>query len=270
MDFTGKVVWITGASSGIGAALAREWASRGAYLVLSGRDEARLAEIAADCGETLILPFDVRDDAALADATAKAIAWKGGVDAAVANAGVSQRSQALKTDMSVYRDIIDIDLTAQIAFTQGLIGHMAERGSGNLLFISSIAGKVGVPMRTAYCAAKFGLAGYGDALRAELSQKGVSVHVIYPGSIATDVSRNALTSDGSKRGRSDKVIDEGIQPNDAAQTMIDAVAAGEREIIVAEGMEQAMGEMRRTPDQLFDQVAAMVAAGYIEKMEAES
>lgn len=270
MDFNGKVVWITGASSGIGAALAREWASRGAHIILSGRDEARLGEVAADCGETLVLPFDVRDDAPLADATAKAIAWKGGVDIAVANAGVSQRSQALKTDMQVYRDIIDIDLAAQIAFTQGLIGHMAERGSGQLLFISSIAGKVGVPMRTAYCAAKFGLAGYADALRAELSNKGVNVHVIYPGSIATNVSRNALTSDGSKRGRSDKVIDQGIRPEDAARTMIDAVANGEREIIVAEGMEQAMGELRRTPDQLFDQVAAMVAAGYIEKMEAES
>lgn len=270
MDFNSKVVWITGASSGIGAALAREWASRGAHVILSGRDEARLGEVAADCGETLVLPFDVRDAAALADATAKALAWKGGVDIAVANAGVSQRSQALNTGMQVYREIIDIDLTAQIAFTQGLIGHMAERGSGNLLFISSIAGKVGVPMRTAYCAAKFGLAGYADALRAELSNKGVNVHVIYPGSIATNVSRNALTSDGSKRGRSDKAIDQGIRPEDAARTMVDAVANGEREIIVAEGMEQAMGELRRTPDQLFDQVAAMVAAGYIEKMEAES
>lgn len=269
MDFNGKVVWITGASSGIGAALAREWASRGAHLVLSGRDEARLAEVARDCGETLLLPFDVRDDAALAEATAKALAWKGHVDVAVANAGVSQRSPALKTDMSVYREIIDIDLTAQIAFTQGLIAHMAERGSGALLFISSIAGKVGVPMRTAYCAAKFGLAGYADALRAELSQKGVSVHVIFPGSIATDVSRNALTADGTKRGRSDKAIEEGIAPADAAKTMVDAVAGGEREIIVAEGMEKAMGEMRRTPDQLFDQIAAMVAAGYIERMEAE-
>jgi len=269
MDFNGKVVWITGASSGIGAALAREWASRGAHLVLSGRDEARLAEVARDCGETLLLPFDVRDDAALAEATAKALAWKGHVDVAVANAGVSQRSPALKTDMSVYREIIDIDLTAQIAFTQGLIAHMAERGSGALLFISSIAGKVGVPMRTAYCAAKFGLAGYADALRAELSQKGVSVHVIFPGSIATDVSRNALTADGTKRGRSDKAIEEGIAPADAAKTMVDAVAGGEREIIVAEGMEKAMGEMRRTPDQLFDQIAAMVASGYIERMEAE-
>ncbi|WP_299191805.1 SDR family NAD(P)-dependent oxidoreductase [uncultured Erythrobacter sp.] len=268
MDYAGKVVWITGASSGIGAALARDVARRGAHVVLSGRDETRLAEVAADCGETLILPFDVRDDDALADATAKATAWEGGVDIAFANAGVSQRSRALKTDMKVYRDIIDIDLTAQIAFSQSLIGHMAERGSGALAFISSIAGKVGVPMRTAYCAVKFGLAGYGDALRAELSQSGVSVHVIYPGSVATDVARNALVGDGSKRGSSDKVIDEGIPAPDAAKIMLDGMANGEREIIVAQGVEAGMGELRRTPEELLDQVAGMVAAGYMEKIEA--
>ncbi|WP_298337301.1 SDR family NAD(P)-dependent oxidoreductase [uncultured Erythrobacter sp.] len=267
MDFNGKTAWITGASSGIGAALVRDLGSRGAHVILSGRDEARLAKVAADCGESLILPFDVRDEDALADATAKAIAWKGGVDLAVANAGISQRSRALKTDMQVYRDIIDIDLTSQIAFSQSLIGHMAERGSGALAFISSIAGKVGVPMRTAYCAVKFGLAGYGDALRGELSQSGVGVHMIYPGSVATNVSRNALTADGSKRGVSDKVIDEGIPASDAAKTMLDGIAKGEREIIVAEGMELQMGEARRTPEALFDQVAGMVAAGYMERME---
>lgn len=270
MNYAGQVVWVTGASSGIGAALAREWARRGALVILSGRDEARLNEVADDCGEALILPFDVRDEAALADAVERAIAWQGHVDVAIANAGVSQRSQALKTDVQVYREIIEIDLVAQIAFAQALIGHMAARGSGALAFISSIAGKVGVPMRTAYCAAKFGLAGYADALRGELSQHGVAVHAIYPGSIATNVSRNALTGDGSRRGRSDKAIDQGIDPANAARTMIDAMAKGEREIIIAEGMEMAMGEMRRTPDALFDQVAAMVAAGYIEKMEAES
>lgn len=269
MSMDSKTIWITGASSGIGAALAREWANRGAAIILSGRDEARLAEVAEDCGETLILPFDVRDDAALAEATGKAIVWKGGVDIAVANAGVSQRSRALRTDMQVYREIIDIDLTAQIAFAQGLLGHMTARGSGKLLFISSIAGKVGVPMRTAYCAAKFGLAGYADALRGELSQSGVDVHVIYPGSVATDVSRNALTGDGSKRGRSDKVIDEGIPADEAAKIMADAVELNQREIIVARGMEEAMGEMRRTPDQLFDQIGAMVASGYMEKMEED-
>jgi len=269
MDYSGKTAWITGASSGIGAALARDLAGRGANVVLSGRDEVRLAEVAEDCGEALVLPFDVRDEAALADATAKAIDWKGGVDLAFANAGVSQRSRALKTSMEVYRDIIAIDLTAQIAFSQGLIGHMTERGSGALAFISSIAGKVGVPMRTGYCAVKFGLGGYADALRAELSQTGVGVHVIYPGSVATDVSRNAMLGDGSKRGRSDKAIDEGIPAPEAAAKMLDEIAKGTREIIVARGMEEHMGEMRRTPDALFDQVAAMVAGGYMEKMEAE-
>jgi dehydrogenase/reductase SDR family member 7B len=268
MDYAGKVAWITGASSGIGAALARELAARGAHVVLSGRDDARLAEVAADCGESLILAFDVRDDAALAEATAKAIAWKGHVDIAFANAGISQRSRALNTDMQVYRDIIEVDLVAQIAFTQGLIGHMAARGSGALGFISSIAGKVGVPMRTAYCAAKFGLAGYADALRGELSQTGVSVHTIYPGSVATNVSRNALTAAGEKRGKSDPAIDNGIPADVAARQMLDEIAAGTREIIVAEGGEKAMGELRRTPDALFDQVANMVANGYMEKLEA--
>jgi len=267
MDYSGKVAWITGASSGIGAALARELAARGSHLVLSGRDEARLAEVAEDCGETLILAFDVRDEAALADATAKAIAWKGGVDIAVANAGISQRSRALKTAMQVYRDIIEVDLLAQIAFSQGLIGHMAGRGSGALGFISSIAGKVGVPMRTAYSAAKFGLAGYADALRAELSINGVSVHTIYPGSVATNVSRNALNAEGSARGKSDAAIDNGIPADVAAKAMLDGIARGEREIIVAEGPEAQLGAIRRTPEALFDQVAGWVAAGYMEKLE---
>jgi len=269
MELEGKVAWITGASSGIGAALAREMAQRGAHIVLSGRDEERLAQVAADCGETLITPFDVRDEPALHAARDQAIAWKGSIDIAVANAGISQRSRALKTDMQVYRNIIDIDLTAQIAFSQSLIRHMAERGSGALAFISSIAGKVGVPMRTAYCAAKFGLAGYADALRAELSLNGVDVHVIYPGSVATNVSRNALEADGSPRGRSDKAIDQGIQPDVAAKQMCDEMGEGTREIIVAQGMEKTMGDMRRTPDALFDQLAALVAGGYMDKMEAE-
>ena len=270
MSFEGKTVWITGASSGIGATLTREWASRGAKIILSGRDETRLAEVASGLKtKTLILPFDVRNETALKDATSNAIAWTGNVDVFVANAGVSQRSQALKTDMQVYRDIIDIDLTSQIAATQALLPHMAKRGSGKFVFISSIAGKVGVPMRTAYCAAKFGLIGYADALRAELSAKGVDVHVIAPGSIATNVSRNALSADGTARGKSDSAIDNGIPPADAAKAMVDAIAVGQREIIVAAGMEETMGEMRRTPDHLFDQVAALVASGYIEKMEAE-
>ena len=271
MDVHERTVWITGASSGIGAALAKECAGRGASVILSGRDEARLDDVARDCGgETLILPFDVRDYDAMEEATREAIDWRGGPDMFVANAGVSQRSAAVDTAMQVYRDIIEIDLTAQIAATQALLPHFTRRGSGALVFISSVAGKVGVPMRTAYCAAKHGLIGYADALRAELSQAGVEVHVVCPGSVATDVSRNALTADGTARGRSDPIIDAGIAASDAATIIVDGIASGTREIIVARGGEEGLGEQRRTPDAIFDNFAALVADGYMEKMERKT
>ncbi len=269
MTFADKTAWVTGASSGIGASLAREFASRGARVVLSGRDEERLQAVADEIGaEALVLPFEVTDEAAMRAATAQATAWRG-VDIFVANAGISQRSPAVETEMAVYRRIIEVDLTAQIAASQALLQHMTQRGSGALVFISSVAGKVGVPMRTAYCAAKFGLIGYADALRAELSQAGVAVHVVCPGSVATDVSRNALTGTGVARGKSDKAIDEGIPAGEAAAAILDGIAAGEREIIVARGVEAAMGEMRRTPDALLDQMATMVANGYMDRMKAE-
>lgn len=267
-------IWITGASSGIGRALALGWAKQGAKLILSGRDRARLDEVAAAIGadgggETLILPFEVTDAAAMSAAVTTALEWTGRVDVLINNAGISQRSQAINTSMQVYRDIIEIDLMAPIALTQAILPHMVQRGSGKLIFISSIAGKVGLPLRTAYCAAKHGLIGYADALRAELSTKGVDVHVIAPGSVATNVSRNALDASGARRGVSDKAIDNGIPPEEAAAEILTDIASGQREIIVARGRELAMAEMRRTPDELLDQIADMVAKGYIEKMEAQ-
>ena len=270
MTFAGQAAWITGASSGIGAALARGLAKQGARVILSGRNIAALEAVANECGETLILPFETTDYAAIPAAVAKAWDWastsSGGIDLLVNNAGISQRSLAQDTDFSVYEKIIAVDLLAPIALTQALLPQMTARGSGRIANISSIAGKVGVPMRTAYCAAKFGLAGYGDALRAEVGHLGLQVHNIFPGSIATDVSRNALTSDGSKRGVSDKVIDNGIAPDAAAAQMIEEMLAGNREIIVAEGSEQAMGEARRMQDALLDQIGAFMGAGYVQRM----
>lgn len=269
MTFAGQAAWITGASSGIGAALARVLASQGARLVLSGRNTAALEDVAAQCGgEPLILPFETTDRAALPPAVEQAWNWSGGIDLLVNNAGISQRSLAVDTAMAVYDRIVDVDLLAPIALTQELLPRMVARGSGRIAMISSVAGKVGVPMRTAYCAAKFGLAGYADALRAETAHLGLKVHNIYPGSIRTGVSRNALTADGSARGVSDKAIDNGIDPDEAASAMVAAMARDEREIVVAVGVEKDMGELRRMPDALLDQVAAMMAAGYAEKMNA--
>lgn len=266
MTFAGQAAWITGASSGIGAALAKALASQGARLVLSGRNREALDTVAAECGESLILPFETTDMAAIAPAVEQAWQWSGGIDLLVNNAGISQRSLAVETAYEVYERIVAVDLLAPIALTQAVLPRMLQRGSGRIAMISSIAGKVGVPMRTAYCAAKFGIAGYADALRAEVGHLGLQIHNIYPGSVATDVSRNALTADGSKRGVSDKVIDNGIDPVDAVNRMIAAMLRGEREIIVAEGAELAMGEARRTPDALLDQIGAFMAAGYVQRM----
>ncbi|MCY1669899.1 SDR family NAD(P)-dependent oxidoreductase [Novosphingobium sp. SL115] len=267
MAFAGQVVWITGASSGIGAAMARALAAQGARLVLSGRNEAALNDIAVQCGQALVLPFEVTDYAAAAHAAEQAWDWSGGIDMLVNNAGISQRSLAIDTAFEVYERIVAVDLLAPIALTQAVLPRMAQRGSGRIVMISSVAGKVGSPMRTAYSAAKFGLFGYSDALRAEVAGLSIKVHVIAPGSIRTNVSRNALAADGSARGVSDKAIENGFDPEVAVRQMLDAIANDEREIIVAEGMEKQIGELRRTPDALHDQMAAVVAAGYAQKME---
>ena len=124
-------------------------------------------------------------------------------------------------------------------------------------------------MRTAYCAAKHGLIGYADALRAEMAGQGTKILVVAPGSVRTNVSRNALSGDGAARGVSDKAIENGIDPDEVARTIWEAVATGKREIVIAEGMEAQIPVLRATdPEKLFDMVEAMVAAGYAEKMKA--
>lgn len=270
MSWNGQAIWITGASSGIGAALARALGAQGARLVLSGRDRAALDRVAADCGEALILPFEATDFAAIPALGDQAWDWAGGIDCLINNAGISQRSLAVETGFAVYDRIVAVDLLAPIALTQALLPRMAARKSGRVVMISSLAGKFGAPLRTAYSAAKFGLIGYADALRAEVAMLGLQVQVIAPGSIKTEVSRNALTADGTTRGASDSSIDNGIDADEAAAEMLAALARGEREIIIARGLELQLGEARRTPDALFDQIAGMVAAGYAERMKAEA
>ena len=260
--FADKVIWITGASSGIGKALAHAFADEGAHLVLSGRREDALQEVAdAILSEALVLPFEATDWDALPGIAKQAIAWKGRVDGLVNNAGISQRSLAIDTDYAVYRRIVDIDLLAPIALTQLVLPHMANRGSGHIAGISSVAGRVGVPLRTAYCAAKHGLVGYLDALRAETEiAHGLTITTILPGSVRTDVARNALEADGGRRGRSDSAIDGGMDPDDCARQIVEGMIAGTAEILIAEGQERALAEMRhRDPETLFSMAARLGA-----------
>jgi len=264
-----QVWWITGASSGIGAALARALGARGAKLILSGRNVAALEEVAADCAtETLILPFEATDYAALPGIAEQAWGWKDRIDGLVNNAGISQRSLAIETDFAVYQQIIGVDLLAPIALTQQLLPRMVGAGGGQIVAISSVAGIAGVPLRSAYSAAKHGIIGYHDAVRAENEHLGLKVLVVAPGSVRTNVSRNALNADGSVRGESDAAIENGLSPDDAAAQMLAAVDAGTRELIVAEGAEAAIAALRRgDPDALFDRMSGMVRTGYAAQMK---
>lgn len=268
-----KTAWITGASSGIGEALAKAFVAQGGNAILSGRNVAELTRVAAETGapeRCLILPFDTVDYDSLAGKVAEAIAFRGRVDVLVNNAGISQRSPAVDTDLSVYQRIVDVDLLAPIALTQALLSHMVERGRGQIIMISSVAGKAGIPMRTAYCAAKHGLIGYADALRSEVAGQGVKVLVVAPGSVKTNVSRNALNADGTVRGVSDAAIDNGIDPDKVASLIWEAVATGKREIVIAEGMEASIPILRaQDPEKLFDMVEAMVADGYTKKLSVQ-
>ena len=272
IDQSGKTAWITGASSGIGEALAKTFVAHGGSAVLSGRNLTELQRVAGETGAAercLILPFDTQDFACLPAMVDKALNFQGQVDVLVNNAGISQRSLAIDTDFAVYERIVGVDLLAPIALTQALLPHLLARGAGQLVMISSVAGKAGVPMRTAYCAAKHGLIGYSDALRSEVAGQGVKVLVVTPGSVRTNVSRNALSADGSARGLSDAAIDNGIDPQKVSELIWQAVAQGTRELLIAEGMEAGIPGLRaQDPERLFDMLEAMVAQGYAQKMAA--
>lgn len=259
MSFKGKTAWITGASSGIGEALAGALLEEGAFVILSGRRVDELKRVSERHGNaTLIHPFEAADFAVIDDMAKRALDWRGGIDLLVNNAGISQRSLAVDTKFDVYRRIVDIDLLAPIALTQAVLPSMVERKSGHIAAVSSVAGKVGAPLRTAYCAAKHGVTGYFDALRAEVETAyGIKVTTIFPGSVRTAVAANALNADGTVRGVSDVNIDNGIPADVAAAQILVGLNAGEREIVVAEGVEAGALELRRAdPATLFAFTAA--------------
>ena len=259
MSFASRVVWITGASSGIGEALSRALLADGAAVILSGRRVEALQQLAALAPErTLVLPFETTDYERLPELVEQAWAWQGRIDLLINNAGVSQRSLALDTSFEVYRQLIDIDYLAPVALTQLLLPRLVEQGSGQLAVVSSVAGKLGAPLRTGYCGAKHAVVGYFEALRAEVEQAyGIGVSVILPGSVRTAIASNALEGSGAARGRSDTNIDNGIHPDDAARTILDGLQQRQHDIIVAQGMELAALQMRAAdPERTFAFTAA--------------
>lgn len=238
-NWQGKTIWITGASSGIGEALAKAFAAHGANLVLSARREDALQKVADACAQTavLVLPLDVTDETKMADAVSQVKERFNRIDLLINNAGISQRSTALETDMQTYRAIFDVDVFGQIALTKAVLPVMLSQGSGHIAVTASVAGKIGVPFRTGYCAAKHAVMGFFDALRAEMTQQNIIVSTIVPGFIHTNISENAVAGDGRKFGGADRDISNGMSADECASVVIDGLTKKKPEIAVGKGLE---------------------------------
>lgn len=263
--FGDKTVWITGASSGIGEAVAYEMATDGARLILSARRSDELECVKQVClsrgvlpEHILVLPLDVTDEAAMPGIVEKAKAFTGKIDMLFNNAGISQRSLCVDTDMATYRRLFEVDVFGQIALTKLVLPIMLEQGSGHMAVTASVAGKVGAKQRTGYCAAKHAMMGFFDALRAEVASSGISVTTVTPGYIRTAISENALKGDGSRFGKVDKNIGAGMDVNECAKVIMRGFRAGKKEIAVGNGAEmKALWVKRFFPNLLFKMVERM-------------
>lgn len=231
--FDQKIVWLTGASSGIGEALVHELAKTTAKLILSARNFESLSAVAKaaklDADRFMILPLDLAQTNLVQEWVAQAITKWGKVDIMIHNGGISQRSLALNTMLEVDRQLMEVNYFGTLALTKALLPKMLENGSGHFVVVSSLVGKFGSPMRSGYAGSKHALHGFFDSLRAELFDQGIKVSIICPGFVHTPLPHKALTGDGSAQGKMDDATANGMAPNIFARKMLSAIAKQKRE-----------------------------------------
>ncbi|GIV04464.1 MAG: oxidoreductase [Fimbriimonadales bacterium] len=236
MRFRNKVVWITGASSGIGEALAYAFSREGAHLILTARRRDRLETVRNACtgeGKVLLLPFDVTDYDSHSRMVGAAIEHFGQVDLLINNAGISQRSLVLETDFSVDRRIMEVNYFSVISLTKTILPYMIERGGGHIAVVSSLLGKFSTPRQSAYCASKHALHGYFDSLRSEVYDQGIRITLICPGFVRTEVSIHALRGDGQEHGQLDNRIARGMPAEVCARHIVNALYKRKEEVYIA-------------------------------------
>ncbi len=257
--YKGKVVWVTGASAGIGEALVKAFAKEGARVVLTARRAAELERVRNEAGlsdeHSLVLPADVTEFDKAPELVSKVLGKFGQIDLVVHNAGVSQRSYINNTDFSVYQKMMDINFFSTVAITKAVLPFMLNRQSGHFIVISSVTGKIGTIMRSGYCASKHALHGFFDSLRAEYFNDHIKVTTACPGYIRTSVSLNALNESGEKYGKMDANQASGLAPEECAEKILAAVRKDKKEVYIGGLKEVAAIYLKRFfPAILFDQV----------------
>lgn len=253
-----KVIWLTGASSGIGEALAYELAKKGAKLILSARRKEELERVKGNCEAAAqpnirTLPLDLSQPSTLKLSTEAAIQLFGHVDVLINNGGISQRSLINDSDMDVYRRLMEVNYFGAITLTKYLLPHFIERKQGHFVAVSSVAGKFGTPYRSGYAASKHALHGFFDALRAEHFKDNVTVTLVCPGIIRTPISFSALTGDGTPLNKMDNAQAKGKPVDWSARKIVKAIE-GKREEVYFGGKEILLVYIKRFFPPLFSKI----------------
>lgn len=221
-----KVIWITGASSGIGEALAYELSKNGSSLILSARRKDALELVKSKCkfpDKVEILPLDLYNFDSLPNKVKEAIAMYGKIDVLINNGGISQRSLIAETKFKVFKKMIDVNYLGTIQLTNNLLPHFMAQKQGQYVTVTSLMGKFGSPYRSGYCGAKHALHGYFDVLRMEHKKDNIDVTLICPGFIQTNVAKNALTADGTAQEKQDAATANGLDVSLCAKRIIRAM-----------------------------------------------
>lgn len=231
-----KTVWVTGASSGIGEYLVYELVKMGARVILSARREDELKRVVtnsnADPDQTHILLLDLANHSELATKVDQAVAWTGHIDILINNGGISQRALVTSTNLDIEKKIFDVNYFGTVELSRHMAKHMIKRGTGHINVVSSVLGKLSVPGRSSYCSSKHALHGYFNSLRAELYKFGVGVSIVTPGYIKSQVSVNAVTSDGKSHSKMDIQQQKGMDTDVFAKKMLRKMANGRLEFAI--------------------------------------
>lgn len=257
MKINNKTIWITGASSGIGRGLALEMSKYGTELILSARNVVELEKVKTECEQNgakcIIQKIDLSNPQEIILATENIFSKIKNVDILVNNGGISQRAFSYETNIAVDRKIMEVNYFGSIALTKLVLPKMIEQKSGYIIAVSSIVGVFGFPLRSAYSASKHALHGFYETLYFELKQFNINVSIVLPGRVKTDVSKNALTKDGTKYGKMDDGQDSGISVEKCAKIIIKGINKNKKEMAVG-GSELAMLFVKRRLPFIFNMI----------------
>lgn len=258
-----KVVWLTGASSGIGEALAYELSRKGARLILSARRKEELERVKGNCPSGAqpgirVLPLDLEKPETLQLSTEAAIQLFGHIDMLINNGGISQRSLVAETAIAVDRRIMEVNYFGGIALTKYLLPHFVARKQGHFVNISSVTGKFGTPYRSGYAASKHALHGFFDAVRAEHHRDNIKVTMVCPGFIHTPITLSALTADGTPLNKMDEAQFKGKPADWCARKIVSAIEKNKEEVYIG-GKEVLAVYLKRFFPKIFSRVIRNVA-----------